>query len=641
VEKMKIKIYFYLVFFLINLSPMVAQSNEILFKKKSFGKDFIIQISLSSPEGSDTPDTGKSIKQQSLFFTARPLDNLSFKDKDLSNSLFDLKLVQSTQEITPVEINPIFENDKIIAAVITYPLDSFLWTDSFNFKYNESVTGDMGIAEEFWPEFTKYSGFLTQADENFSDMDYLSSIVVLLPFLTDDDLITSFSFYSAALDKLFTYFEAFFVMNQNSYNELLEKSTNQLDENLLDDYGQFLKKVEEANNVLTPLYLFETEPRSAEVKQSFSQFLQTVDSQTTNASEQFKHQLLTIFETGNYQDYKFKLYMNLILKLVTNIGSIKKVEGFTPLDIALLDNFETQKSDLIDLEWYDEFIAIVNLLNEDIQNGQLLSTVAFENILNQSEFEQQPYYTILLAFDFLCKRDLEQFSEKLQISFETCTDSDLLYTLETWYMSIMVTRDDINDNVLASLNKGLEFEEAGEFASAEQEFKKVIKLSGNFAPPLFYLGRVNHKKEEFFVAERYFTQALEKYPQYLAPSIYRLNFFIDSAEYAQAMVELDMTLEKSPYWYFYYLKAQILYELMEYENSTAIIMNSCLSLNDDNFDQYILLGDNYIGLENLEDARLYYQKAGAIDPENEIYSQKMSALQKLKAQMSEPEIETE
>ena len=80
---------------------------------------------------------------------------------------------------------------------------------------------------------------------------------------------------------------------------------------------------------------------------------------------------------------------------------------------------------------------------------------------------------------------------------------------------------------------------------------------------------------------------------------------------------------------------------MEYENSTAIIMNSCLSLNDDNFDQYILLGDNYIGLENLEDARLYYQKAGAIDPENEIYSQKMSALQKLKAQMSEPEIETE
>ena len=34
-------------------------------------------------------------------------------------------------------------------------------------------------------------------------------------------------------------------MNQNSYNELLEKSTNQLDENLLDDYGQFLKKVEE------------------------------------------------------------------------------------------------------------------------------------------------------------------------------------------------------------------------------------------------------------------------------------------------------------------------------------------------------------------------------------------------------------
>jgi len=237
VEKMEFKIYFYLVFFLINLSPMVAQSNEILFKKKSFGKDFIIQISLSSPEGNDTPDTAKSIKQQSLFFTARPLDNLSFKDKDLSNALFDLKLVQSTQNITPIEINPISENDKIIAAVITYPLDSFLWTDSFNFKYNESVTGDIDIAEEFWPGFTKYSGYLTEAEEKFNDMDYLASIIVLLPFLTEDDLITSFSFYSAAFDNIFTYFEAFFVMNQNSYNALLEKSTNQLDENLLDEFG--------------------------------------------------------------------------------------------------------------------------------------------------------------------------------------------------------------------------------------------------------------------------------------------------------------------------------------------------------------------------------------------------------------------
>ena len=183
--------------------------------------------------------------------------------------------------------------------------------------------------------------------------------------------------------------------------------------------------------------------------------------------------------------------------------------------------------------------------------------------------------------------------------------------------------------MLVTLAEVLRYESEGKYEESIKQCKIAVRLSSGFSPPLFFLGRIYHKKEEGFIAERYFGQALEILPDYMAPRLYKIRSLIKLEDYSSALIEVDLALTNLPYWYFYFTKAQILVHLKKYKEARDIILEKCIPLNKYHFDSFILLGEVCILVKDLDCAKDYYLQAGDIDPENPTFSVKMNELKNI------------
>ena len=114
----------------------------------------------------------------------------------------------------------------------------------------------------------------------------------------------------------------------------------------------------------------------------------------------------------------------------------------------------------------------------------------------------------------------------------------------------------------------------------------------------------------------------------MAHRLWKITFLTNSKDYKDALNEVNSALSKSPYWYYYFRKAQILVNLKRHKEAKDILLEKCMTLIEHHFDSYILLGDISISLQDKEGAKEYYLQAGDIDPENQVFINKMRKLEK-------------
>ncbi|HHE40500.1 MAG TPA: tetratricopeptide repeat protein, partial [Candidatus Cloacimonetes bacterium] len=344
--------------------------------------------------------------------------------------------------------------------------------------------------------------------------------------------------------------------------------------------------------------------------------------------DEFKLQKLSIFENGHYSDNRYAFYIDLLCRMLCYTDSIHTIDSLHIINPSFADFFPEQRDRLALLEWLDDFLAGVNLINSIIERDHyVLGDSAMLNLENQVMIEKQPYYEIIGAFNALGSKSIGDFAQKISDAFIKCTDGKLLDLLELQYLSYLATENNISSVVMKTINKGLMFEKQGNTSEAEQQYTKASMLASNYAPPQFYLGRIYHQKDEKYTAEIYFDKALTISPTYISPMKYRIDFLIEEENYELALEQVNSALESNPIWFFYFLKAKTLYNLQRYTEA-GDALNQAINLNGFNFDQYILLGDIYKGQGNLERARDAYGNAGKIDPTNKIFTERMTSLKK-------------
>lgn len=343
-------------------------------------------------------------------------------------------------------------------------------------------------------------------------------------------------------------------------------------------------------------------------------------------TEEFKLAQLSIFEEGHFAENRYAFYIDLLCRILIYSDSIHTIDSLHQINIGNIDHFPEQKERLELLEWLKDFISAVHLINIFIErNHFVLNEIAMENLKNQIVIERQPYYEIISAFNALGRKDVDGSVQYIKEVYKKCTEHELLDLLELQYLSYLATRDHVSEKVLSAINKGLHHEAKGNLDQAEMEFSKASMIASEYAPSHYYLGRIYHKNGEIYTAEIYFDKALTIAPDYISPKTYIIQIAIDNDDTERALELVNQALQSNDIWYFYYLKSESLYKLKRYDEARQTIMKA-IDLNGFNFDEYILLGDIYKALNDIENARLSYSNAGKIDPTDKIFTERMASL---------------
>ena len=626
----KILVLFFI--FVFCVCALFAQETNLLYKeKKTFppSKEKIISIHLCNIEGLESFNVEEFHKVDTLYFRYQPMGTWVFKEKDLEDDIAFIHIKQNGNTIHQQNIIPKYNtNNKLFEVIAAYPKSEFVLAMPFSFSNELENSQPLTLPENFWPNYETYSQCYTLGAELADEKKYIKSFTVLKYFLSNKPEVEGLSFHRLVMQILKKDVKTTIDTKQPEFNMLKLELMRSINEENLAQLEDLHAETAAAQDSFLIYFNYSQTSESNTLKEKFLQIVTESGDLLQKYTDEFKLKKLSIFETGHYTDNRFAFYIDLLSRMLCFTDSIHTIDSLHQIDASIIDFFPEQKDQLALLEWLDDFLAAINLLNIIIERDHyVLGDSAMLNLENQLMTEKQPYYGIISAFNALGSKNVDGFAQNIADSFIKCTDEQLLDLLELQYLSYLATNDEISDTVIEAINKGLMYEKEGNLAEAEQQYTKASMLASNYAPPQFYLGRIYHQKDEKYSAEIYFDRALAISSNYISPMKYTIDFLIEDGNYAQALEQANKALESNPIWFFYYLKANALYHLEKYTEA-GDALDKAINLNGFNFDQYILLGDIYKEQDLLEKAREAYGNAGKIDPTNKIFTERMASLKK-------------
>jgi len=629
------------IIFLLSFSINIfCQSVELKYRERTLGSDQSVRIHFSDKYGNETVSPDSIAKSEYFYFCIIPIGDWTFGTKDINRYIEPIKLKQGGSIIAYSTRNPIQSGKNISKVVLAFNKNDLDYLSDFNFENELGYTESINISEKYWPLFNEYEPVFRQGKETFELKEYLMAFQILKNFLMSDSLAKELSIYETADSLAIETINQYTTNKDNKFKELTAELEESLEDKTIDKLEMLSMELLAAQKNFSPYFDFKSDSALA-VKQEFEQLIENLNSGVSDYNAAYRDSKLSIFEEGNYIDYKFELFVDLLAHMILDIQLIYKIDGYNGIDVDLIDKYPNKKQQLEELDWLTEFTDAVRLINEDIRTkNHIFGQSTMDNLKSQRQYEKQPYYNIFMTFNALANDDMELFVGSIREAYKTVSNEELLYTFELWYVSYLATVNNIPDKVLVTLADVIRYENEGNYDESIKQCKIAVRLSSGFSPPLFFLGRIYHKKEEGFIAERYFGQALEILPDYMAPRLFKIRSLIKLEDFPSALSEVDSALANLPYWYFYFTKAQVLVHLNKYDEARNIILENCIPLNKYHFDSFILLGDICVSLKDVDCAKDYYLQAGDIDPENPTFSVKMNELKNIKFTEPEPEEKT-
>lgn len=616
--------------FVFCVCALFAQETNLLYKeKKTFSKEKIISIHLCNMDGVEPLTAEEFHSIDTLYFSYQPMGTWNFKEKDLDGDIAVIQITQNDKTILQQNIIPKYNSSNDLFEVIAaFPRNEFVLAMTFSFFNELGNSQPLTLPEKFWPDYDAYRLYYTEGAELADQQKYIESFDVLKHFLSNKPEVEGLSFNRLVMQILKKNIKTTISTKQSEFNMLKLELMRALNKENLSKLDALHTKTALVQDSFLIYFDYVQTGESNILKEKLAKIVTESGDLLQKYTDEFKLQKLSIFETGHYSDNRFAFNIDLLSRMLCYTDSIHAIDSLHQINTNSVDFFPEQRDRLALLEWLDDFLAGIDLLNIIIERDQyVLGDSAMINLENQLKIEKQPHYNVINAFNALGSKNLDGFAQNISDSFIKCTDEQLLDLLELQYLSYLATKDEISSIVVEAINKGLMYEKEGNLAEAEQQYTKASMLASNYAPPQFYLGRIYHQKDEKYSAEIYFDRALGISTTYISPMKYTIDFLIEDGNYEQALDKANKALESNPIWYFYYLKAEALYHLEKYTEASDAL-NQAINLNGFNFDQYILLGDIHKGQDNIEKAREAYGNAGMIDPTNKIFTERMASLKK-------------
>ena len=622
-------------FFLTNLS---AQKAELIYSK-SFGGKKLVNIefcdSLGQDKGSNQIGYLTFNQSEKVFFYVSPSigQTWKFSQKDIESKLKEIKLIQKEKIIDVSKVSLIADNSDIGSFILGFQKSQIDITQPFQIRIKDSSSPDFTISERLWPNYNEFTELIRNAKSAFGSGNLFSSFWSMSqlwkkPILANN--LSSFSFYSSAKDSLNHLADLIASQSNAQINKdikaLKVEASDESFEKLQSSKTSLTKNI----NYVDSFFVANKSEFDTKAKSALLQNVrQTILNDGAAAEANYTKKILSIFEDKNYQDYQYKIYTELIMKLITSVGKIGAVTSFDSIPLSEIKKYSALNNEINDVKWGSNFLAVCHLLNLNIKNKRyIFNEAAINKFTANKANEPQPYSLLFKAFNALIQKDKNQYLELVYQSMNIISDKQLLSNLDI-YNSLVITNA-TDDYFWELVQKGFVAQQnPSTLKDAKEYFEKAEKLNNSNELLCLLMANTYMKLKDTSPAEIYFNRANLINPKFISSKLYQIEFLIDDKDYTTAMTYINDALDKDPNWYFYFKKASILQLTKKYEEAKAILITNCLTLNPWDYDEYLLLGDIYTNLSDLKNARENYMKAGNIKPKDEGYKKKMEALKQM------------
>ncbi len=606
--------------FLASGSTSLGQSTSLVYRKK--GKtNYRLVITLTNDAGRKKFSPADFKKSDNIYFILTPEPTARkqyFKNNDIKDYFSQFSIEQDgnkhIQNKPPLDLTV---GDKITEVLLSFSKENLLLYEAFYFVDKVDKSGPVTIREIYFPSFDKYKKVFGEAQEMMVKKKYISAFVKLYQIGKDaqsNPEIKAYSFFNKATIDIPKQAIKYYI--DSLYNIFLQKQEVFLKKNSkpsLDSCKAVLQTFMQGETVFQP-YLQIKKDGIPQLKAQVLKIRNKMDSEYNADKRALKQSRMALLETGNYSNYKFFLFVDVLSRMLVQIDSLKVIDGIPPLNINILNKFPKKTAVLVNTGWLNDFNDLVGFLNDNIKQQKVIFNPAIISHLKQlSSVERQPYFEIFNAFNSL-DNNPQIFYSNINRAIVKCTDSTLLRNMDTWLVSYKITHEQIDKKYIMEINTGIRQINDGRWTKAENTFN-IIKRQVNTIPsPWFYSAEIKYHQNELFSAEAQFGKSLELYSHYLAPRLFIFQSLLSEKRYADLLANADSAIYSFNIWYFHYIKAIALFHLKRNRDCINELLTQCIPVNPRDLKQYYLLGDAYLHIGNFKKAKEAYMKTREIDP---------------------------
>jgi len=616
--------------------PVFSQSADIAYKEK-WRNQFAATFYFSDGDGLEEVDTAAFRSNEQVCFTVIPnaaSEKEYFKDDDISTCFAQFKLLQNGSLIennqTPHGIHN--GEGKIDKVVLFFPKSEITLYEPLAVVSMIDTSDVILISDKYYNQYHSYFPAYQEAAELSDQRRYIETYKAVLPIVKDaqdEQEIKHYTFYDHAASTLVT----------NAIIQHIDSLSQQMtiagaaikanaDETKLQTIDSLYALMQSGEQAFSS-YFEMGEPQSMKCREEYTVMLDNAKATSAAAHELYKDKVLHFLENKGYNDYKFRLFVDALAKMVSHLDTLKILRDPVEINFALLDEMPDLKNELMMSNALEEFRLLVTMLNDDIRNkNKVFNTRIIENLQRIKPAEHEPYLLIFLAFNELANNK-SLFLSYLIDALKYCSDETLVLNIEMWILSNNATLENLSESIIHQINQGIKMVINENWTEAEATFSAITRQAGTIAPPWFYLGKTQFKQEETFAAESKFDRALNIYPQYIAPRIFKFQIYLKQEKYDDLLTMVEDALETNDIWIFHYYKAVALNKMNKYQSAINELQQYCITINKYNIPQYFMLGDCFRELKKYELAKDAYQQTQSIDiyASEESYNKKMQILE--------------
>ncbi len=612
-----------LILLLIVISTLSVNAQLYLRKKLS-----VIPY-LSYANGMIWSQNSELKKNTNIFISFIPNGKWQLKEKHMKKYFEKIHIQQRHSKITPVRISSNKYDNQISSFTIEIDIDDIALHEPITLSIGEHQSCNLLIPEQNWPGYTELMNHKTAGFSKFYNRQYIHSLEEFNYLFQPDPQNHCVSFYDDVIRIYGKCINLFLSSNKHKVNIIEMDSMQRVNEEMLIKIASFSDSLQTLTNISETYLSIINTAEADKIIENIEQQKSNVSRIQSNIEKLYDEKQMIFFINNDYTIYQFHLYMDILAKLLIERGDISEINKIERIGIKLIDDIPGAKDELMTLNWFDDFCNKVEVLNKNITDNEcIFQEDLLQHFDSLKNSEPEPYSQIFRAFNILAKGDIKGFIDNLSLALEKSTDLNNIFSMEMWLISYNASIDDIPIEILNQINIGLDYLKQNNLTAAEYEFDIVRRKTNTFAPANYYYGLLKHKFKETESANIFFENALSEYPGYISPRIFRLDNFIDNRDFTTAINEVDIALSINKYWIYYYYKAKILYHMNQYEEAKKVCINYCMELNEMNFDLMILMGDIYFKTSDLNTAKKYYHLGGLIKPEEPIFIERMTIINK-------------
>jgi tetratricopeptide (TPR) repeat protein len=626
-------------------SITLQSQNVDLVYSNFLGMTKSIQIELSDSIGNKNPSSSIFTLSDKVFFQVKPIGTSvwTFNVKDVDSKIKEFKLIQNDKVNQVIKTVPSMAGNEVSSVVIGFQKSLIDITKPFKFKNKDVESAPMNIPERLWPGYMYNCDLMSKTKSEAINQNYTLAFRYLTELWKKSpnlSYLTAFSFYPTAKDSINKLADLALSQSTSLFKKEIEQFKVNTTEEKYSALHELSAKILKNVNYIDSFYIanntvFDATTKSADIKV----LRQLISTEEINTNELFQKKMLSIFEERNYQDYKFKIYTELLAKLLTSVERIGSISGIDSIPISQLKKYKNITKELTEMGWDKNFNTVCQLLNKNIRTKKyIFNDAAITNYSKNALQENQPYSVIFKALNGLVKGDKVSFVEPVRTAMTKITDKELLSNLD-FFVSLVDKSSESNDAFWSILNDGFIAQNNGLLPEAKLCYEKAEKLVNTNEVLYYLMAIINLKLGDRFSMEIYFKRANMLNPKFILGKLYLAEFLIEDKDYDGALTLTNDALITNPIWYFYYKKAQLLELTGKYEEAKTILQSYCISINALDYDQYLLLGDVYSALLDFKYAKDSYMKAGNIRPNDTEYKRRMELLivKKTEAVTTKPE----